>query len=43
MIKKNIVIFFDCHGNEIYKYLEMNNNVKEIYNIIFISINDYIP
>ena len=39
---KNCVIFFDCHGMEIKKYLFMNKNLKKDFNIEFIRLNDYV-
>ena len=39
---KNCVIFFDCHGSEINKYLFMNKNFIKDFNIKFISLNDYV-
>lgn len=36
---KNIVIFMDCHGMEIYKYLYMNKFFKKEYYCSFISLN----
>ena len=39
---KNCVIFFDCHGIEIMKYLLMNNNFKKDFNIKFIYLNEYV-
>ncbi len=32
----------DCHGNEIYKYLIMNEFCKKEYNYSFISLNSYV-
>lgn len=39
---KNCVIFFDCHGKQIYNYLFMNKNFKKDFDIKFIDINDYV-
>jgi len=39
---KNIVIFMDCHGNEIYNYLMMNSLFQKQYNCNFISLNTYV-
>ena len=39
---KNCVIFFDCHGIEINKYLFMNKNFIKDFNIKFITLNDYV-
>lgn len=39
---KNLIIFMDCHGNEIYKYLIMNEFCKKEYNCSFISLNSYV-
>ena len=40
--KKNCVIFFDCHGKEINKYLFMNKKFKKDFNIKFITLNNYV-
>ncbi len=39
---KSLVIFMNCHGNEIYKYLLMNSLFLEQYNCNFISLNLYV-
>lgn len=39
---KNIVIFMDCHGDEIYKYLIMNEFCKKEYNCFCVSLNHYV-
>lgn len=39
---KELVIFFDCHGYEILKYFDMNNEFKRTYNITKIGLNDYV-
>ena len=39
---KNCVIFFDCHGLEINKYLFMNKNFIKDFNIKIITLNDYV-
>lgn len=39
---KNLIIFMDCHGLEIYKYLIMNEFCKKEYNCSFISLNSYV-
>ena len=39
---KNCVIFFDCRGKEIMKYLIYNKNFKKNFNIKFIGLNEYV-
>lgn len=39
---KDCVIFFDCHGKEIIKYLIYNKNFKKDFNIKFIRLNEYV-
>lgn len=36
---KNLIIFFDCHGEQIYKYLEQNKHIKLKYKINYLSFN----
>jgi hypothetical protein len=40
-IRKNIAIFFDCHGLEIINYINMNSKLHN-YNARYISINGYV-
>ena len=42
-MKKNCVIFFNCHGGEIYKQLKSSENFNKIYNIKHIALYDYLP
>jgi hypothetical protein len=39
-MKKNIVIFFDCHGIVIKQCLELFSSIKKDYDVSFISLNE---
>lgn len=39
---KNCVIFFDCHGSEIMKYLNCNKTFINDFNLKFIELNSYV-
>jgi hypothetical protein len=39
---KNLVIFMDCHGTQIDSYLLRNEEIRRLYNIINISLNEYV-
>ena len=41
-IKNKLVIFFDCHGREIYKYLNLNKRFIKHYEVIYLNLNDYV-
>lgn len=42
-MKKNCVIFFNCHGGQIYKQLKSSQNFNEKYNVKHIALYDYLP
>jgi len=42
ILKKKLIIFMDCHGGEIQLYLKNNINFSNNYDIIFITLNDYV-
>lgn len=42
-MKKNCVIFFNCHGGEIYKQLKSSENFNNIYDVKYIALYDYLP
>lgn len=39
---KSIVIFFDCHGEVIKQYLELNKELINKYKISFVKLNNYV-
>ncbi len=39
---KNVVIFFGCHGQEIYTYMSMSPEYNKLFQVKLISINEYI-
>lgn len=41
-MKKKLIIFFDCHGNEISKYLNLHEKFMEDYEVIYLNLNDYV-
>ena len=42
-MSKDCVIFFNCHGEEILKYLNSSGKFKSVYKCHYISLYDYLP
>jgi hypothetical protein len=39
---KKVVIFFDCHGQEIYTYMTKSPGYNKLFQVEFVTINEYV-